>query len=365
VIQLAAVVVAHAADSTRSPPQSQATYERLSNTISSLRPTTTAATVTGTEVRSHIIVFERSDFFGAHRHVLGPVQSLGDLNDRISSIIFERGAWEFFRDDNFSGPYPGHPVLGRGSLRTLGSDAGVSIEHDTISSLRPTDAEITGSAPNSVVGSDLILFNRRDFRGEHQHVKVKARRVKFTRLEERPKSLVILNGTRQWAFFSRVGFLRILARSESLQGGMVLFRPILLGPGLYRDTHQVGLWDSVYSLRSDPFFDLIIDEDSPNNSAAIHISWTGRLVKNSVRYTVDGNVKNLTDLDTFNPTESAAIDILTNLSPGRHEVEIRGEQTGLFLDHRTVSRLRKRTFTIARPDDDEDDGDGGDDEQLQ
>jgi hypothetical protein len=334
------------------------------DTISSLKPTDADATISGIDVRSHIIVFTNSGFRGSHRHVFAPIEFLGSREEvprnSISSLVILNGHWEFFREDGFSGRYPGHPILRSGALKNVEA---VGIDDNSISSLRPTSAEPTVSTTSRTMmhGPELILFRHRDLRGPHQHVPVAADVVDIL---GGPLSFVILNGNRQWGFFRDSDFSRpfLEERNLTLAGNTrEMHSPILLGPGLYRDRDEVGI-GHILSLRSDPFFWL---ERRPDDSTfeeeahvSIFISWTGRLEQDTVNYTLNGNQRHLTDLSVFLPSESAAIDEL-DLGVGVHRFEIVGKQGGLFLDHRTRTRSHKIQVVVTHPGGDGGGGGGG------
>jgi hypothetical protein len=92
----------------------------------------------------HVILFEHSGFFGAHKHVFRKLNDLHrpghgddpDMNDKTSAIVILEGSWEFFRDKDFEntlgtldpGLYPSIDQLGPKS-------------NDSISSLRPVNSK--------------------------------------------------------------------------------------------------------------------------------------------------------------------------------------------------------------------------------
>jgi hypothetical protein len=85
--------------------------------MSSLRPTTRAATVQGQPLRAHAILFEHINFRGAHKHVFAQESNLAAsddwfFNDRASSLVILSETWRFFRHINFVAPYP--KTLGKG-----------------------------------------------------------------------------------------------------------------------------------------------------------------------------------------------------------------------------------------------------------
>jgi len=136
--------------------------------ISSLQPTTDPATVHGATLNSHVILFEHSNFHGAHKHVFTAETNLNApddnyFNDKTSSIVVLEGNWRFYRNAGLSISYA--PVLGPG-LYPLVSDYG--IENDQISSLRYTTEQTTVRA--APANKHLILFEKENWRGAHKHV---------------------------------------------------------------------------------------------------------------------------------------------------------------------------------------------------
>ena len=85
---------------------------------------------------SEIVLFEHANFHGAHKHLYGSEGNLnaGDdnfFNDKVSSFVINSGAWQFFRDSNFTGPASN--VLGPGRYSWVES---VGIPNDSVSSVR-------------------------------------------------------------------------------------------------------------------------------------------------------------------------------------------------------------------------------------
>jgi hypothetical protein len=84
-----------------------------------------------------VILFEHTNFHGAHKHVFGPESNLnaGDdnfFNDRVSSIVVLAGTWKFFQNADFNGQY--QSVLGPGLYPWVET---ANIKNDDMSSLRP------------------------------------------------------------------------------------------------------------------------------------------------------------------------------------------------------------------------------------
>ncbi|MBA2659482.1 MAG: tyrosinase family protein [Nitrosospira sp.] len=136
--------------------------------MSSLRPTSRAATVEGQPSHAHAILFEHANFHGAHKHVFNEEQNLASsddsfFNDRTSSIVILLDTWEAYRHINFIEPYP--RTLGVG-LHPWVVDA--QIENDDLSSIRHAhgDAQQAGTP---IVGH-MVMFEHANFHGEHKHL---------------------------------------------------------------------------------------------------------------------------------------------------------------------------------------------------
>ncbi len=105
--------------------------------MSSLRPTySTPASIYGTRIKGHTVLFEHINFHGAHKHVINSEANLNAkddnfFNDRVSSLVVENGYWALYKDSNYIGQYAN--ILGRGSYNWVGS---LDIKNDDISSLR-------------------------------------------------------------------------------------------------------------------------------------------------------------------------------------------------------------------------------------
>lgn len=107
--------------------------------MSSLQPTSAAPSVPISPVKAHVILFEHANFHGAHKHVFSMEPNLNApddnfFNDKVSSIVVDRGTWTFFRHANFSGQYA--HTLNPGMYPWVQAP-GVDIQNDDMSSLRP------------------------------------------------------------------------------------------------------------------------------------------------------------------------------------------------------------------------------------
>jgi hypothetical protein len=150
-------------------------YDIENDQITSLAPTNEPATFGGNPINNHVILFEHSDFRGAHKHILTAETNLNAIddhsfNDKASSIVVIGGNWRFYRNSGFNISYA--PVFGPGLYRFVGD---WQIENDQISSLRPTNemATITGDHMDSLgqpADRQLTLFKDDFWRGDHKHV---------------------------------------------------------------------------------------------------------------------------------------------------------------------------------------------------
>jgi hypothetical protein len=140
----------------------------LNDDMSSLRPTTEAATVTGADIHAHAILFEHINFHGQHKHVFTEESNLAAsddwfFNDRTSSIMILSGTWQFFRHIDYREPYP--QTLGPG-LHAWVRDAGIA--NDDLSSLR--HSHTTPQRPGVASAGELVLFQHANFHGAHKHL---------------------------------------------------------------------------------------------------------------------------------------------------------------------------------------------------
>jgi hypothetical protein len=190
--------------------------------ISSLRPTTAPATVSGAPIEDHVILFADFALGGAHRHVFGSAQSLPGFNDGTSSIVVLAGNWVFYRDPEFENRL--QPVLGPGIYNDVTS---LGIPNDVISSLRPTTAPATVSG--APIEDHVILFADFALGGAHRHVFGSAQSLPG--FNDGTSSIVVLAGN--WVFYRDPGFRNRL-------------RPVL-GPGIYNDVTSLGIPNDVIS----------------------------------------------------------------------------------------------------------------------
>ena len=158
------------------------------NALSSIRTTTDAASVKGTDTRGEAILFVDGDFRGAHKHVYASDGRL-DFADRASSMVVLSGNWKLFRDSDFRTPYP--VVLGPGLYASLSA---VGIGNDAVSAIQATNE--TPTHRGAPVEGQLLLFEDTGMRGGHKHVLRAEPRLDFG---DRASSLAVLSSNWQLA----------------------------------------------------------------------------------------------------------------------------------------------------------------------
>ena len=174
--------------------------------MSSLRPTTRAATVPGQPIHAHAILFEHINFHGAHKHVFNEEPNLAAsddwfFNDRTSSVAILSGASEFFRHINFVDRYP--RSLGEG-LHAWVEAAG--IRNDDLSSLRHVHGQ--PQQPGVQTNAHLVLFEHANFHGAHKHLLQAERNFNAADdsfFNDRVSSLAVRQG--RWRFFRHVNYI--------------------------------------------------------------------------------------------------------------------------------------------------------------
>lgn len=131
--------------------------------MSSLSVTSDAATVTGTPLDSHLILFQNAAFRGDHQHILQATADLGGFDGITSSITVMSGVWETFAGPDFADPFP--PLLGSGPFPSV---TAVGIGNDAVRSVTP----VAGIAPttDAVLLGHVLLFKDANLRGGHKHV---------------------------------------------------------------------------------------------------------------------------------------------------------------------------------------------------
>ena len=175
--------------------------------MSSLRPTSRAATVQGQPIHANAILFEHVNFRGAHKHVFNEEGNLATaddwfFNDRTSSIAVLSETWQFFQHINFVSPYP--RTLGVG-LHPWVVDA--QIQNDALSSLRHLHGQ-PPQQPGTPITAHLVLFEHANFHGAHKHLfrgepNFNAGGDSF--FNDRVSSLAVRQG--RWRCFRHAGFV--------------------------------------------------------------------------------------------------------------------------------------------------------------
>jgi len=212
------------------------------DSVTSLQPTTQAATISGS-VDNEVILFEHSGLHGAHKHVFAdePNLNAGDddsFNDVVSSLVVLKGVWSFFRDANFIAPYPIPPLL----AGVYPSVVDQGIANDDLSSLRPTIP--TPVAVGDDVAGHVILFEHRDFHGRHRHIfnaEPNLNADDDSGFNDIVSSIVVVSGN--WQFFRNSGF------DDDY--------PSILGPGIYP-------WVEDVAIRNDDMSSLQVVDQEPN-----------------------------------------------------------------------------------------------------
>ncbi|HEY7200800.1 MAG TPA: beta/gamma crystallin-related protein [Candidatus Dormibacteraeota bacterium] len=214
--------------------------------LSSLRVVDQEPNVTGDPLAAHVVLFEHRGFHGAHKHVVRAEPNLNadeddEFNDLVSSMVVLAGDWAAFADSDFRRQYP--TVLGAGCYPWV---VDVEIPNDDLSSLEPTDASPTVSAPIPF-SAQAVLFEHARFHGDHKHVFTDEPslfvvetgpdgrvRVIDTEFNDSVSSIAVLLD--QWRAFRDVQF-----------GGAY---DVILGGGLYPGVTEVGIAnDDMSSLR--------------------------------------------------------------------------------------------------------------------
>jgi hypothetical protein len=204
--------------------------------LSSLQPTAEAATISNS-VSSQVLLFEHSQFHGAHKHVFTDEPSLNAsddsfFNDRVSSLVVLDGIWSFFSDANFIAPYPIPPLVS--GAYPLVTDQG--IPNDDLSSLRPTIP--TPVKFGDPLASHVILFEQAKFRGRHRHIFNAEENLNAdddNGFNDSVSSIVVVSGN--WQFFRNLNY------DDDY--------PSILGPGIYPWVRDIGIRnDDMSSLRA-------------------------------------------------------------------------------------------------------------------
>ncbi len=152
----------------------------------------------------HIILYEDSDFGGAHSHIFGSASPLPELNNEVSSFIIESGCWVLYDIEGYN--IPRGVILGPGKYSNV---ANYDIPNDCISAVsnRPDDAD-----ENAALRSHIILFQHENFKGAHNHVFGDA--ATLPGMNDKATSFVILKGG--WYLYKDANYINLLG---SFNGG--------------------------------------------------------------------------------------------------------------------------------------------------
>ncbi|HSY41303.1 MAG TPA: beta/gamma crystallin-related protein [Polyangia bacterium] len=201
--------------------------------LSSLKAVDLAPNVRGLPLTAHMLLFEHANFRGAHRHLIESFPYLSatdDFDTNVSSLVVERGNWQFFKESGFSGGEG--PVLGPG-LYPWVVDAG--LPNDGPESAQPTDAAPTITAPP--LTAHAMLFENSKLRGAHKHVFAAEGNLNASEdndFNDAVSSVAVL--LEQWLTY----------RDANFQGQY----DVILGGGLFPSVSDVGIKnDDMSSLR--------------------------------------------------------------------------------------------------------------------
>jgi hypothetical protein len=191
------------------------------DSMSSLQPTNEAATVTGTPIHGHAILFKDADYAGDHKHVFAAEPNLNasddsSFNDAVSSLAILTSNWEFYANSGFQAPYKasvghGDLVLGPGGAPFV---ANIGIKNDDMSSLQPVTAGPTGPRLQPVQ-QGVILFENAAFHGNHKHVLMANGNLNSSTdnsFNDKTSSIAVLSGT--WAFYKDATFRTFMAELQ-------------------------------------------------------------------------------------------------------------------------------------------------------
>ena len=143
--------------------------------------------------RGDVSVFDAREFRGFLTTLSEPVrdfQRLG-INDRVASIIVNRGTWEFCTHANFRGDCH---VYGPGEYRSLPSG-----RDDAYSSARPVESNVLArrpapGGPPSKRGR-LAIFEGIDFQGRSIYLDAPMANLEFIDFNDRARSIVVDGAT--------------------------------------------------------------------------------------------------------------------------------------------------------------------------
>jgi Beta/Gamma crystallin len=211
------------------------------DTVSSVKSTSKAPTLSGAAVNAHCVLFEHINMLGGHRHVFNSEKDLtkdGSFNDRVSSAVILSGNWRLYRDSDWKSPY-GAQILGPGMYASVEA---LAISQDSLSSLKSTETAPTRTG--DPVGAEGLFFKHVDLRGPHGHVFETVAAVD----PFREVSSFVLNGKSRWVFFSGIHswspLLKPIEDQPEIHPGAR--SPILASAGIYRrPTQSLGVDNDV------------------------------------------------------------------------------------------------------------------------
>jgi hypothetical protein len=229
------------------------------NTISSLQPTTAAATQTGDAPDGYITLFEHANFHGAHKHLFTAEHDLTradgpPFSDTMSSCVVQRArveqtAWQLCSDVDYGGPY--NVMLSTGAYSWIG---GIGLPNDDVSSAQTF--HVTSATQNVIHGDEafgeVILFEHENFRGDHKHVyklEPDLGAADDNTFLNKTSSFWINHGA--WAFCAQPDFQQILPtwHPVSLFGMPPVPAPIFFTPGAFPSCQQaMSANDAIASL---------------------------------------------------------------------------------------------------------------------
>jgi hypothetical protein len=207
--------------------------------MSSLQPTDDPATVKGTPLQGHVILFKDANYVGDHKHVFAAEPNLNasddnGFNDAVSSLAILTSNWEFYANSGFQAPYKaavggGDLVLGPGGLPFV---ANIGIKNDDMSSLRPVTAGPNGGR-GQLVQEGVILFEHANFHGNHKHILMANGNLGSSidnSFNDKTSSIAVLSGV--WDFFKDATLRTFMAQ---------------LRPGAYPSVEAVGIANDALS----------------------------------------------------------------------------------------------------------------------
>ena len=135
--------------------------------LSSLRVVDQPATTGGVPLNTHMVLFEYLHLRGQHRHLFSSWPFLNVSGETTGptaeSFVIEKGNWQFFMEDGFTGALG--PVLGPGVYPHPGTVGVAAGDHK---SAEPTSLHPTRMG--QLFAEHAMLFEHANFRGAHKHL---------------------------------------------------------------------------------------------------------------------------------------------------------------------------------------------------